>query len=300
MERDITASRIANAIMQEGNFEGGVYILLEGIKDVRLYSRFFDEKSTRIRQTYGKYKQREVYRILTERNFASKLGVRDSDFLKVRGNAKFDLNYSDDIFITDGHDSEVMILNSDALSKYLLAVSSEEKIENFEKKIGSDIRTYIFKLAEPMGYLRYANKKFKLGLSFKPEYPEGNKIKFKKFICEKNLIYLGHEQMVRAVCDYSKNRGQQVSSCEEIIRKLVEVSDLKIPLSDLVNGHDLSEILSLILVKGLKSESNLARGQDVVESALALSYELRYFKKSTLFVNIQKWANASGLEIFQN
>ncbi len=281
--------------MQEGKFEGGVYLLVEGIKDIKVYGRLVNENTVRVRQTYGKYKQRDVYKILAERGLNSKICIRDADFLRVPGNEKFVPDYSEDIFITDGHDAEVMIASSDALKNLLLITSNTDKIEAFEKKHGCSIRTLVFELSKPIGYLRYANKKHNLGLSFKPERPEGSRIKYKKFICDKKFEYLSMDAMVNTLYEYSKNRGQAVSSRDVIMEKFVEVSSLNIPVIELVNGHDVSEILSTIITKGLRSDSKLVHDQSSVESSLALAYELRHFNESDLFTSIENWSVSNGI-----
>lgn len=295
MEQHITADRIANAIMQEEKFEGGVYLLVEGAKDIKVYGRLVNEKTVRVRQTHGKYKQRDVYKILAERGYKSKICIRDADFLRVPGNEKFIPDYSENIFVTDGHDSEVMIVSTDALKNLLLITSNTEKIEAFEKKHDCSIRTLVFELSKPIGYLRYANKKHNLGLSFKPERPEGGRIKYKKFICEKKFEYLSMDTMVNTLYEYSKNRGQDVASRDVIMAKFIEVSSLNIPIIELVNGHDVSEILSIIITKGLRSDSKLAHDQPSVESSLALAYELRHFIESNLFISIENWSASNGI-----
>lgn len=286
--------------MQEDRFEGGAYLLVEGAKDIKVYSRLVNKNAVRIRQTHGKYKQREVYRILIERGFNSMLCVRDADFLRVPGNEKFNPEYAESIFATDGHDSEVMMIGSDALNNLLLITSADEKIKAFEGKHNCDIRSLVFELAKPIGYLRYANKKHNLGLSFKPERPEGNKIKFKKFICEKNFKIFNIDTMINTIYEYSKNRGKEVSSREIILEKFLEVSSLDIPIIELVNGHDISEILSMVITKGLQSDSKLIQDQTSVESSLALAYELRHFHGSNLFMTLQKWSTSNGINIIQS
>lgn len=286
--------------MQEDKFEGGAYLLVEGIKDIRVFSRLINKSTVRIRQAHGKYKQREAYQILVERGFKSMLCVRDADFLRVPGNEKFNPEYRESIFVTDGHDSEVMMVSSEALNNLLLITSTDEKVKAFEVKHDCDIRSLIFELARPIGYLRYANKRHDLGLSFKPERPDGNKIKIKKFICEKNFRIFSIDAMVNTVYEYSKNRGKEVSSREKILEKYHEVLGLDIPVMELVNGHDISEILSMLISKGLQSDSKLIQDQASIESSLALAYELRHFQDSNLFRSIQEWSASNGIEIIQS
>ena len=61
MESEMTAVRIANSILQDSEFEGQ-YVLVEGVKDLRLYRKFILE-DLRVKPTFGKYKLRQVYEI---------------------------------------------------------------------------------------------------------------------------------------------------------------------------------------------------------------------------------------------
>lgn len=300
MEQYITAERIANSIMQEEKIEGGVYLLVEGAKDIKIYSRFIDEKNVRIKQTYGKYKQRDVYKILSERGYNSKICIRDADFLRVSGNDKYSHDFTDDIFATDCHDAEIMMTSSDALKNLLIITATTEKAISFEEQRKRTIREIVFELAKPIGYLRYASKKHSLGLSFKPEKPEGKKIKYKKFICERELKTLSDDVMINTIYEYSRGREANVAPREVIKEKLIEVSKLDIPTLELINGHDVSEILSIVISKGLKSDSSLIKDQESVESSLTLAYELRHFQETQLYLRIKDWSGKNGITVIKN
>lgn len=300
MEQHITAERIANSIMQEDKIEGGVYLLVEGVKDIKIYSRLIDEKNVRIKQTYGKYKQRDVYKILSERGYNSKICIRDADFLRVSGNVKYSHDFTDDIFATDCHDSEIMMISSDALKNILVITTNPEKTNAFELQSKCTIRELVFELAKPIGYLRYASKKHNLGLSFKPEKPDGKKLKYKKFICERELKTLSDDVMINTIYEYSRGREANLPSREHIKEKLIEVYNLNIPAFELINGHDVSEILSIVISKGLKSDSSLIQDQESVESSLALAYELRHFQETQLYLKITEWSEKNRISVIRN
>ncbi|OAZ98391.1 DUF4435 domain-containing protein [Halomonas sp. G11] len=296
MEDSITPARIANSILQDSNFTG-VNILVEGEKDIKLYRKLSCEDSSRIKVTFGKKKMRETYGILSNRGGARVIGIRDADFIRLKGNQKFDPNYDANIFLTDNHDSESMIIKSQAFDDFLLEISKEDRVSAFYKKHGC-LREFLYELSYPLACLRFANKKFDLGLAFKPANPDGNKLKFKKIICDKKLEYLGHDKLINTVVEYSKNRGSNIKDREIILKSLLDVLDLKLPVCELVNGHDLAEILFIICKKGLGSSNDDLKGASSVESMLRLSYGREYFSSTELFKKLYVWQKSQNLNIF--
>lgn len=293
MEAYITPQRIANSILLDRSFEG-YYLLVEGKKDIKVYRKFIDENQGKLKPTFGKYNLRKVYSILSSAGFEKKIGIRDADFLRIKGNGKFDISYSDYIFPTDHHDSEVMIIGSNALDNLLNNVSTEEKIKQFEIKHNRSIRDLAYSLAYPMGCLKLANKKYNLGLSFKPERPESNKIKFKKIICDSRFISFGDATMINIVHEYSKNRGNILSCKETILEKLHDVMNTQHDITEIVNGHDLAEILFLIIKKGLGSSSRLLQDAECIEDALAMSFDITHFSQTHLFNTIKSWEKSNN------
>lgn len=296
MQSSITPVRIANAIQQDSNFDG-INVLVEGEKDIKLYRKLTCTEFSKIKVTFGKKKMREVYNLLRERGFEKVIGIRDADFIRING--KLDAVYSDDIFITDTHDSEGMIIESEAFPNFLIEIAKEEVVDKFLQDKGC-LRSFIYNLSKPLACLRLANKKYNLGLSFKPVNPEGNTIKFKKFVCEKSLSYLGHEKLVNTVVEYSKNRGSTISPRAEILDKLEEVISLDLPVDELVNGHDLAEILFIVCKKGLKSSHSDLKNASSVEAMLRLTFGKGDFSKTNLFKSLQAWEEKSDLKIFSS
>lgn len=295
MESEITAARIANSILQDEEFEGQ-YVLVEGIKDLRLYRKFIREE-LRMKPTFGKYNLRQVYEILENRQFDRMLGIRDADFLRIPNNPKFDQNYMSAIFATDSHDSEVMMIDSKALTDFLIVVSDLDKVKRFEDRAGKSIRNLLYELGYNIGCLKLANKRKNLGLVFKPEKPEGNVIKYKKFICDKNFTFIGNESLVAAALDYSRNRKTTLASKAIILHELEAVLAEKHDILEIVNGHDLAEILYLIVTKGLGSNSSVLSSADSVENSLIMSYDISQFTKTKLYRMIDDHQKRKGVNI---
>ncbi|WP_110740330.1 MULTISPECIES: DUF4435 domain-containing protein [unclassified Pseudomonas] len=293
MEQYITPERIANSLMQDTRFKG-THILVEGTKDLKVYTKFFNRETVRLTQTTGKYKLREAYGILSSRGFTRKIAIRDADFLRIKGNAKFEQDFKDDIFVTDGHDSEVMMIMVDTLEDLLSVGADQQALCSFEEKTNSTIKKVVLDLAYLTGCLRLADKRENLGLSFKPASSDGNRIKFRKFICEKTLS-LNIDQMIHIIWEYSKNR-QKIVSTKQVIRAAFD----KILLQennyeDMINGHDVAEIVCIIASGALKSKSNIFQHPDRVEESLALSFDRVKFRKTNLFQDINRWQDGRNL-----
>lgn len=278
-QEHITPFRTANAMIQDKSVFH--FLLVEGVKDLPTFKKLMDEK-IQIKVSFGKHKMREIDLLLKERGFDNYFGIRDADFLRLKSNPNFDENYNNFIFATDEHDLEGMIMVSDALTEFIDHISHGDNINNFISQFGP-IRDLCYNLCYPIACLRLASKKNNLGLAFKPLRPEGNKLKYKKFICEQNFLYLGHDKMINTVVEYSTNRGGDIASRDFISKCLENIIDEKYNLFDIVNGHDLSEILYMICKKGLKSQNKLLNDAGCVEDMLRMTYNLDHFKKTKIY-----------------
>lgn len=289
----MTPDRIANAIMQDNNFKG-INVLVEGKKDIGVYIKFFNEEIVRLIQTNGKYKQRDAYNLLLSRKFSGMFfAIRDADFLRIKGNEKYDPEFKDNIFVTDGHDSEIMMTMFDALDDLLSISISNKKMSDFKLKTNKTIKELAIENAYIISCLRLANKKYNLGLSFKPEGTDGNKIKFKKFI-NKDSFSIDIDNMINIIHEYSKNRGKIVSPQKDMHVRLKEILNLQHNHYDMINGHDLSEIICVIVSQGLKVKSHIFTDSDHFEESLALSFERSKFKNTNLCKKIIEWQTAKN------
>ena len=299
MEDQITAARIANAICQDTSFVG-TYLLVEGKRDVKLYGKFVDKPSVRVKATWGKYKLREVYGILRDRGISNALGIRDADFLRIKGNSKYNKNFEEAIFATDHHDAEVMIAFSGAVDEYFSLISDDEQIRQFEKKIGRPVFDLAISLCYEIGCLRLANKRLSLGLSFKPEKPEGNKIKLHKFIDASNWS-VSRALLINTVWEYSQNRGFVVASRDDMMKAVELISSEDHSINELINGHDLSAVLHFISTSGLKSKNKLLQDSGCVEDLLIAVFDIRRFSATELYEKTSNWSKEKiGVSVFQS
>ena len=87
---------------------------------------------------------------------------------------------ANNLFITDTHDLETMLLKSPALETLLIEFGSDTKIKELTHQLGKSVRDILLDSGTPIGYLRWVSHKENLWLKF-----EG--IVFKKFTDDKTL-----------------------------------------------------------------------------------------------------------------
>lgn len=291
MEGSITPERIANAIMLDSRFLG-THILVEGVKDIKMYKKMFSIDNVRLTQTWGKYRQRDVFNILKERNFNRGIGIRDADFLRIPGNNKFDAGFAEPIFATDCHDAEVMTIELGVLHDILQVTHDESRLREFEKKHGA-LKEVAMEIAKIIGCLRLASKRNQLGLSFKPVKPDGPKLKYHKFV---DVVdgKIDIDSMINIVWEYSRGRSSVVKSKTDIKSALLNVMGQDYPVLDLVNGHDVVEVLSLLSRKMINCTNRIFADGEGIEDALAIGFSPRTFAVTSLYAKLDAWQKASN------
>jgi hypothetical protein len=291
MEDSISVARIANAICQDTTFSG-VHLLVEGKQDFKLYSKFANKKYVRVKITFGKYRLRQVYTLLMERGMDSVVGIRDADFLRIKDNPKYTPEFSEAIFPTDCHDAEIMMAWCGILDDLLALVCEPEHIDNYVRK-HRPLLALIMHAIYPIGCLRLANKRLGLGLSFKPDRPEGNQLKVRRFVVESTWTS-DIRVMINTVWEYSQNRGLKVASKAIIAEALDAVMGEEHSMQDISNGHDFATMFHLVLTKGLRSSNKLLQDPGCVQDLLIADYDLKSFALTTLYQSVQQWASTNG------
>ncbi len=297
MELHITPNRIANSIQQDNSFSGA-HLLLEGRKDIQLFSKLVDKKNCKITQTHGKHNMREVYQILSDRSNIVKVGIRDADFLRIKGNDSYDSAYNDDIYPTDLHDIEGMVFDSESFYDFLDIVDTGNRLDNFESDHG-EVKDLIYKLAYPIGCLRLANKLHNLGLCFKPRNTDGPKFRYNKIICQKNFSFQGEETLINTLMNYSRSRTPSLANYQTILTKLQGIIQIGHPEGEIVNGHDIVELVYIICKKGLRSSSHSLLNSSCVFDLFSLAYSKNEFSKSQLHSKLDAWQQSNRVQILK-
>jgi hypothetical protein len=274
MREFLTVDRVANQIRLRRSTYSGTFLLLEGTSDKIFYERFVDKLSCELVITAGKpsSKQRAIaiLEILEKSNFQGVLAIVDADFDRLQNTT----HTSPNLFLTDTHDLETMLIQSLALEKVISEFGSEEKITQLNR----DIREVLISVGVVIGYLRYISQSDELNLTF-----EG--ITFSKFIDEKNWQF-NEVKLIQEI----KNKSQAFYLKDEDLEKrlITEKSNNQDPWQ-VCCGHDLVEILSLGLRKAIGTNKTVDVEANSLERNLRLAYEVAYFYKTQLYWKIRTW-----------
>lgn len=276
MKENISAYRIANAVrMARGPSFPGAFFIVEG--EASEYGRFIDRELCRIMPAHSKENAIHALNILENANFAGVLAVVDADFWRPEGKEP----NSPNLFITDTHDLETMILKSPALEKLLTEFGSASKIEKLTQKSGKNIRDILLDGGVQIGYLRWVSHRDGLALKF-----EG--IVFSNFI-DREMLKLDHAKMIAAVKDRSMKHDLDE---RDLLKSLSELANPNHDPWNVCCGHDLVCILFIGFRRALGRQEAIGLQQvkpELLERFLRLAYETTYFFTTHLCKSLKAW-----------
>jgi Protein of unknown function (DUF4435) len=273
MRESMTADREANAIKLQRSHFLGAFLLVEGSTDRRFYQKLINEETCRIIVTIAgnsrKKRAIELLTILEESNFTGILAIVDADFDRLNS-----IEYpSPNLFLTDTHDAETMMLKSAALERVLDEYGSDEK----RMALSQDIRTIILETGTPIGYLRWISQQDNLNLTFED-------LKFSKFIDERNLT-VDETQLIKTIQAKSKNWTITLD-------RLTQQKSTEHDRWQVCCGHDLVKILAI----GLQRVFGSCKEDTAdLEKILRLAYRPEDFLATQLYQDIRTWETHAKL-----
>lgn len=249
-----------------------VWVIVEGETDQKLFTKLVDGDYVEVEISHGGLSSLLdiVSVLLKETNRI--LGVRDADFLHLEGEKETSRN----IFLTDFHDVELMIISCD--NAYRSVVAEYLNRENDPLSL----REKILKSNAFIGGLRWINDTDCLELNF-------HGLGFGNFYNGKTVV-LDEEKCLRVVLERSPNKKKVISK-EEILLKIKKVSDFL----NLCTGHDFQKAFALCVNSNSKK-----RISDVdIGKAFRLAYGFEDFKKSNLYRQLKEWSGHQSFPLFK-
>ncbi|MFK5976963.1 MAG: hypothetical protein QM493_10680 [Sulfurovum sp.] len=223
----------------------------------------------------------EVLEEIEKNNLQGLIAIIDADFRRI-DNEELE---SDNLFITDGHDCEMMSINSPAWDEVFDYHINREKLIKFEKKHKKTFKEYLFELSREIGLLRYLSKKENLDLKFRIfSKDKVIFIDYNKFI-DKDNLKLNKDNMIKVV----ENKSSKQNLFKDRPELKIVLDKLKVNKYDLVefcNGHDFIHIFSLSLKKVLNNQ-NISNFD--IEKDLTIAYRYDDFKQTELFKSLSTW-----------
>jgi hypothetical protein len=268
---------IANALSFKRLYPGNellTFLLVEGDTDKRFYEAFTDQKGCAIHVAYSKSTALEVLSILEHNRMTGVLAIVDADFDVLEGKQYTSPN----IFLTDTHDVELMIIQSAAFEKVLREFGSANKLENIQRRTGKDIRTLLLDRSKIFGYMRWVSLKKELSLKF-------DGLELHKYI-DRDTFSINEMKTL----DYLRNKSQQLHiSAKQLQANIAEIKSDEHDVWHVCCGHDLTNMLSWGLRGALGTNDPHEVTPPFIEKSLRLAYEYEYFKKTRLYTALRVW-----------
>lgn len=262
--------------------KSAVFILVEGLSDKKLYTKFFRKDKVYIESANSSKKLIAALNLVSDMPMLSDItkGIIDADFRHLI----VDINNNRNLFITDVHDSEMLMLKCPSVVRALCD-------ENCYDGEADELCNAIMIALKPLSYLKYYNF---CAVRNNPRLT--SQIIFKGFSisncydgeCSQDLA-----NWRNAIFNYSNNRSNSIFPSLTILQKFIDDNQTD-DLYNLTNGHDLSEGLRIKFSS--KTNKNLESRQ--LESQMRVSYTFNDFKTTDLFKEIDAWATDAGLSIW--
>lgn len=275
----LTPGDIANEIRMTRTLHDGAFLIVEGDKDARFYKHIVDLGKCRITIAQNRENAVQIVTILQGDNFAGLLAIVDADFDTLEGK----VFTSSNIFITDTHDLETMMLKSPALEKLLMEIGSDAKLGEFVKVRGKDLREALVEEGLTLGYLRWVSLRHGHALKF-----EG--LKYRDFT-DLTTLTINQSRLIKTVKNHSR---KPKLSDRELQRQIETIRDEKHDKWHVCCGHDLIGILSIGLRKAIGSRDSKEVEPEIIERGLRLAYESAWFRDTRLYASIKAWEGING------
>jgi Protein of unknown function (DUF4435) len=274
MRTFLTPVDIANEIRMTRTLHEGAFLIVEGDTDARFYKRIVDSGKCHITIAHNKENAFQVVTILQGDNFAGFLAVVDADFDALESK----VFTSSNIFLTDTHDLETMMLKSPALEKLLLEMGSGDKLGEFVKVRGKELREALLEEGLHLGYLRWVSLRHGYALKF-----EG--LNYRAFT-DHLTLNVNQSKLIETI----KNHSQKLQPSDQELRQQIEaISDETHDKWHVCCGHDLICLLSVGLHKAIGSYDWKEIKPEVIERSLRLAYESAWFRDTRLYASIKAW-----------
>lgn len=277
MKNQITPQRIANQARMRRKKPQNSILLVEGSTDTRVVSNFVDETCCDV--VYAVYKDKLIsaLQILDHSKEQGVLGIADADYWHV--NKISPKKYSNNLFVTDTHDIDTMILLSSALEKMLSEYARQSKLES----LGKSVRQILAESGVNIGYVRWVSEKHNHSIDFKD-------LCFYNFI-DKSDLQVNTAKLYKEIKRNPKNKHIDVAKVISQVNTLVQLKEDK---WNICQGHDLIEILTIGLKEVFGNHTNTILNSDIVSRNLRLSCNLYHFLNTNLYASIEEWEKANS------
>lgn len=246
----------------------GVHLLVEGGTDCSFWKlRFNQSAQCQLVICGNKAVVVSSITLLDQLALGKILGVIDDDFDSILG-----ISYaSANLFSTDTHDLETMLVNSTALTNILIELGNSTKISHFEAMAKKRVTDTLVDISLVFGRLRLLNARNNWSVDF-------SKLSPWKYVDQGTWKL----DKAKLFAEFANEIGATPLDVENAV-----TAEIGTPPWNIIQGHDALNILAIGLRSALAtkqfSEKDLSR-------FLRLSYDNAMFQSTALFERISTWA----------
>ena len=282
MRELLTPEDICNEISMGRAAFDGVYLVVEGVTDSRLYGKFLDKRAATVIVAHSRDNAEKTVREMSRnRRDGRVIGIVDADLDLLKGRRA-----EPPLFRTDKRDLETMIISSGALDDVVDEYGDTEKVGRFEERRGS-IREAVLDASYPIGLLMFISAEMGLGLSFKD-------LDFRRFIDSRTLS-LDARAMVSEVVDSSANHHVSERELFSLLSDRAHALDDRWKAA---RGHDAVSILLMGLRDGFGSYNAHRLDEGGLGGALRLAFSDADFASTRLYEDTSEWSKSVGATLW--
>ncbi|MBC6791989.1 DUF4435 domain-containing protein, partial [Acinetobacter baumannii] len=157
MRQYLESTDVINSIkllLKHPFYSDKLILVVEGTSDIRFFRSIFDYENIKLESIDGKKNLLLAMEELVNSHKGKIISICDADFDHIE-----DLEHQRnkfDIYLTDYHDSEVMMLKSGSLFSFIDEYSKDEYLLSLK----SELLNNVFNASKALGILRYINYKY--------------------------------------------------------------------------------------------------------------------------------------------
>lgn len=269
-------------------------LLVEGKSDETLFSKLFRDNVVFF-PVDGCTNAIEIISQFEFKNYPGVIAIIDADLRRILGEKNI---IGKTCFLTDNHDAEMMLIDSNAIDEVINFYCIKSKKRLFEGSAGKPIKEYLLEIIKPIACCRYINETRKLGLIFKT-ITNGKCyfIDYNSFV-DTNSLTLDLRKLLIAIENKSQKQGFLLNTRAFTDDVKTELKN-KYDLLEFCNGHDFVHILSIALENVISNKRSSKKLDHIaLEDALCIAYRLDEFKKTDLYTGLLAWESTSTYKIF--
>ncbi|MBQ8178950.1 MAG: DUF4435 domain-containing protein [Candidatus Methanomethylophilaceae archaeon] len=282
MREYLTPDDICNQLSMGRSVFDGVYLMVEGVTDQRLFEKFIDKDGVRIAVGHSKDNVRNVVRTMSERRGDRRtIGIVDADLDRLRRR-----RVSPPLFHTDCRDMETMAIRSNALDDVLDEYCDVDALGSFTGSVGP-VRDAVVGSSVPIGLLMHVSQRDGLGLRFKD-------LDFNRFVNPRTLSIDVHTMVSDVI---GNSNGRRIGRRELLQRLDDEMASLSDPW-DAARGHDAVDILLIGLKRNFGSFNSRSLTEGELGGALRLAFSDHCFMGTRLYADTSEWSEREGVPLW--